>query len=276
MGERRIGVAISDATRTLARPVGVLRCRRARRRGVGAGRAGSVAAGWRRGWRGDDRRRTAAAPRWHAERHDTARGAVRPRARHPDAPPRRPAGRAADAAARPKAGWPCGRRTGASGSSGSTPPRPPSFFRTISTRAPGVRSRWRRPRSSSGWTSHANAHGRARLHLLLRHRHRRRRAGGDDPVDPHRRARSRAIRRPRRSSRFRRAPVRPRSGGGSSTRASCADDYTFRAALWWSGEARNLQAGEYRFDRADESRWRSSRRSAAVTSIRGASRFPRG
>jgi UPF0755 protein len=28
------------------------------------------------------------------------------------------------------------------------------------------------------------------------------------------------------------------------------DDATFRAALWWSGEARNLQAGEYRFDRA--------------------------
>jgi UPF0755 protein len=27
-----------------------------------------------------------------------------------------------------------------------------------------------------------------------------------------------------------------------------ADQYTFRAALWWSGEARNLQAGEYRFD----------------------------
>lgn len=26
-----------------------------------------------------------------------------------------------------------------------------------------------------------------------------------------------------------------------------ADEYTFRAALWWSGEARNLQAGEYRF-----------------------------
>jgi UPF0755 protein len=26
------------------------------------------------------------------------------------------------------------------------------------------------------------------------------------------------------------------------------DDYTLRAALWWSGEARNLQAGEYRFD----------------------------
>lgn len=25
------------------------------------------------------------------------------------------------------------------------------------------------------------------------------------------------------------------------------DEYTFRAALWWSGEARNLQAGEYRF-----------------------------
>jgi UPF0755 protein len=27
------------------------------------------------------------------------------------------------------------------------------------------------------------------------------------------------------------------------------DEHTFRAALWWSGEARNLQAGEYRFDR---------------------------
>ena len=26
-----------------------------------------------------------------------------------------------------------------------------------------------------------------------------------------------------------------------------SDEYTFRAALWWSGEARNLQAGEYRF-----------------------------
>ena len=26
-----------------------------------------------------------------------------------------------------------------------------------------------------------------------------------------------------------------------------ADEYTFRAALWWSGEARSLQAGEYRF-----------------------------
>jgi UPF0755 protein len=26
-----------------------------------------------------------------------------------------------------------------------------------------------------------------------------------------------------------------------------ADEYTFRAALWWSGESRNLQAGEYRF-----------------------------
>jgi UPF0755 protein len=26
------------------------------------------------------------------------------------------------------------------------------------------------------------------------------------------------------------------------------DDWTLRAALWWSGEARNLQAGEYRFD----------------------------
>jgi len=25
------------------------------------------------------------------------------------------------------------------------------------------------------------------------------------------------------------------------------DEYTFRVALWWSGEARNLQAGEYRF-----------------------------
>ena len=25
------------------------------------------------------------------------------------------------------------------------------------------------------------------------------------------------------------------------------DEYTFRAALWWSGEARSLQAGEYRF-----------------------------
>jgi UPF0755 protein len=28
-----------------------------------------------------------------------------------------------------------------------------------------------------------------------------------------------------------------------------SDEYTFRAALWWSGEARNLQAGEYQFDR---------------------------
>lgn len=28
-----------------------------------------------------------------------------------------------------------------------------------------------------------------------------------------------------------------------------SDEYTFRAALWWSGEARNLQAGEYRFER---------------------------
>jgi UPF0755 protein len=26
-----------------------------------------------------------------------------------------------------------------------------------------------------------------------------------------------------------------------------ADEYTFRAALWWSGESRTLQAGEYRF-----------------------------
>jgi UPF0755 protein len=26
-----------------------------------------------------------------------------------------------------------------------------------------------------------------------------------------------------------------------------SDEFTFRAALWWSGEARNLQAGEYRF-----------------------------
>jgi UPF0755 protein len=26
-----------------------------------------------------------------------------------------------------------------------------------------------------------------------------------------------------------------------------SDEYTFRAALWWSGEARNLQAGEYHF-----------------------------
>jgi UPF0755 protein len=26
-----------------------------------------------------------------------------------------------------------------------------------------------------------------------------------------------------------------------------SDEYTFRAALWWSGEARTLQAGEYRF-----------------------------
>ena len=28
------------------------------------------------------------------------------------------------------------------------------------------------------------------------------------------------------------------------------DEYTFRLALWWSGEARNLQAGEYRFEGA--------------------------
>ena len=28
------------------------------------------------------------------------------------------------------------------------------------------------------------------------------------------------------------------------------DEATFRMALWWSGEARSLQAGEYRFDRA--------------------------
>lgn len=28
-----------------------------------------------------------------------------------------------------------------------------------------------------------------------------------------------------------------------------SDEYTFRTALWWSGEARRLQAGEYRFDR---------------------------
>src|SRR5262245_55961415 len=27
------------------------------------------------------------------------------------------------------------------------------------------------------------------------------------------------------------------------------DERTFRLALWWSGEGRNLQAGEYRFDR---------------------------
>jgi peptidoglycan lytic transglycosylase G len=28
------------------------------------------------------------------------------------------------------------------------------------------------------------------------------------------------------------------------------DDFTFRAALWWTGRSRALQAGEYRFDRA--------------------------
>jgi UPF0755 protein len=28
------------------------------------------------------------------------------------------------------------------------------------------------------------------------------------------------------------------------------DQWTFRSALWWTGDARNLKAGEYRFDRA--------------------------
>ena len=28
------------------------------------------------------------------------------------------------------------------------------------------------------------------------------------------------------------------------------DEFTFRAALWWTGRSRTLQAGEYRFDRA--------------------------
>jgi UPF0755 protein len=47
----------------------------------------------------------------------------------------------------------------------------------------------------------------------------------------------------------------PRGAGAAEIRRRLvdggliSDDYTFRAALWWSGEARNLQAGEYRFDR---------------------------
>jgi UPF0755 protein len=41
------------------------------------------------------------------------------------------------------------------------------------------------------------------------------------------------------------AEIRRRLVGGGVI----SDDYTFRAALWWSGQARSLQAGEYRFDR---------------------------
>ena len=42
------------------------------------------------------------------------------------------------------------------------------------------------------------------------------------------------------------------------------DTWTFRAAVWWSGDGRNLKAGEYRFDRPISAvTW--SRRSRVVT-----------
>ena len=51
------------------------------------------------------------------------------------------------------------------------------------------------------------------------------------------------------SSRSSRAAARARSVSGSSTQGSCETSVTFRAALWRTGRARSLQAGEFRFDR---------------------------
>ena len=54
------------------------------------------------------------------------------------------------------------------------------------------------------------------------------------------------------SSRSRAAPARRRSASGSWTAGVVRDPLTFRAALWLSGRARELKAGEYRFDQPDD------------------------
>ncbi len=53
------------------------------------------------------------------------------------------------------------------------------------------------------------------------------------------------------------------------------DDATFRAALWRSGRARSLQAGEFRFDRADDAH-RSHRQDRARRRVQPAHHVSRG
>ncbi len=54
---------------------------------------------------------------------------------------------------------------------------------------------------------------------------------------------------PSSSSPSSRAAARARSASGSIEAGVVRDDVTFRAALWRTGRARSLQAGEFRFDR---------------------------
>ena len=148
VGERRIGVAVSDATGTLARPVGVVQtqgwtgtpwtARRPRLHGLrGGGRPGRA------------RRRAASPARWFRKRHDAARSEVRPNPRRRTSLPvvlqdeRLTSVEAESRLA-------LGRKTGECGRHDSMPPLQQSSCRTISTagreETPSFSCRRRRPR----------------------------------------------------------------------------------------------------------------------------------
>ena len=214
VGERRIGVAISDATRTLARPLSVLRsatldrdaleqaAREVSRLAREEDGVAAIVVGLPRRLDGTPNEMTPRVESFAKELSDLTHLPI-------VLQDERLSSREAESRlARARKGL------ALLASGGSTRLRRLSFFRTTSIRVPAVRCRCPTTRSSSERNPHARTYVRSRLHRVLRDCRWRRRPGGHRAVEPHRASRSRDTARRRRSSRSRRAQARQRSDDG--------------------------------------------------------------
>ena len=253
VGARRVGLAISDASRTLARPLETIavtseadavdRVARRIRRACGRRRRAC-----RRSWSGC--RRTSTARR----SPQTSRvAAFIERAEDAHVADRRHRRTSGCRVAKPRAGSPCTSATGASARRSSTRRRRRSSCRTIWIGRSSDRSKL------IGWSLSSLVELLGSSSCW--------RGGGRGSCTCASTSRTAATKAPNSSSRSRRAPAASRSAIGWSRPASFAIALTFRAAVWMSGKGASAEGRRVpvrsrddavRSDRQDRARRRLS------------------